>query len=685
MAESNPGGAEWPTQVNIPENDEREETLEQPKTDEHENAHIHAAMAKEIKEMISQEVAKAQAAALWIQVVEGTFDTTKCPKKLRVKFSDNLLRGRAKEWWNYSLATKSPDVARNLSWNELKEAHFLLEYINDQKLLMNHYVDMLRKEIRKFISAKDWKNMDELMNAALEREQKTKKRERSPPKRRTEQGGSSSKKFKSNETYPRFQRPQRPPSRVYQMMTTEEAKEAPDVVTCTFFVNLLPTRVLFDSGADRSFISELFSQNFIMPINQLKPPLDVEIAYTNQDQNPSEGETFIYGERKKTSLAICTYARAKRHLTRGFQVCLAYIIDTQKSIPCLDNIPVVLEFSNVFPEELPGIPPDRQVEFHIDLIPRSTPVAKSPYKLAPSEMQELMKQLQELLDKGFIRPSSSSWGALVFFVKKKDGSMQMYIDYRELNKVTIKNRYPLPRIDDLFVQLQGVSFFSKIDLLSGYHQLKIREEDIPKIAFQTRYEHYEFIVIQFGLTTSPAAFMDLMNQVCRSMLDKSIIMFINDILIYSKSAKDHETHLRQVLSMLKQEKLYAKFSKCEFWHREVQFLGHVINNKGIKVDPAKINAIMNWKQPKTPTEIRYFLGLAGYYYRFIQDFAKIASSLTKLTQKNAKFKWGEDQEIAFQIIKQRLNQAPILVLPEGNDDMEVYYDASLNGLGCVLM
>ncbi|GJT51305.1 hypothetical protein Tco_0977462, partial [Tanacetum coccineum] len=244
-----------PTQVDIPENDEREETPKQPKIDEHKNAHIPAAMAKEIKEMISQEVAKAQATSL----------------SYLTEYFDNLLRGRAKEWWNYTLATKGPDVARNFSWNEFKElflqkARFLLEYINDQKLLMNHYVDMLRKEIRKFISAKDWKNMDELMNATLEREQETKKRERSSPKRRTEQGGSSSKKFKSNETYPRTQRP---PSHVYQMITTKEAKEAPDV---------LPARVLFDSGADRSFVSELFSQNFIVPISQLKPPLDVEIA-----------------------------------------------------------------------------------------------------------------------------------------------------------------------------------------------------------------------------------------------------------------------------------------------------------------------------------------------------------------------------------------------------------------------
>ncbi|KAD7117085.1 hypothetical protein E3N88_04353 [Mikania micrantha] len=257
----------------------------------------------------------------------------------------------------------------------------------------------------------------------------------------------------------------------------------------------------------------------------------------------------------------------------------------------------------------------RQVEFCIDLIPGVGPVAKAPYRLAPSEMQELSSQLQELLDRGFIRPSSSPWGAPILFVKKKDGSFRMCIDYRELNKLTIKNRYPLPRIDDLFDQLQGATYFSKIDLRSGYHQVRVREEDISKTAFRTRYGHYEFLVMPFGVTNAPAIFMDLMNRVCRPYLDKFVIVFIDDILIYSKSPKDHEQHLTQILALLKHEKLYAKFSKCEFWLREVQFLGHIISEEGIQVDPSKIEAIKRWETPTTPTEIRQFLGLAGYYRR----------------------------------------------------------------------
>ncbi|GJT12133.1 putative reverse transcriptase domain-containing protein [Tanacetum coccineum] len=315
--------------------------------------------------------------------------------------------------------------------------------------------------------------------------------------------------------------------------------------------------------------------------------------------------------------------------------------------------------------------------------------ARAPYRLAPSEMKELSEQLKELSDKGFIRPSSSPWGAPVLFVKKKDGSFRMCIDYRELNKltvkITVKNRYPLPRIDDLFDQLQGSSVYSKIDLRSGYHQLRVREEDISKTAFRTRYGHYEFQVMPFGLTNAPAVFMDLMNRVCKPYLDKFVIVFIDDILIYSKNKQEHEEHLKLILELLKKEELYAKFSKCEFWIPKVQFLGHVIDSKGIHVDPAKIESVKDWTSPKTPTEIRQFLGLAGYYRRFIEGFSKIAKPMTKLTQKKVKFEWSDKQEAAFQLLKQKLCSAPILALPEGSEDFIVYCDASIKGLGAVLM
>ncbi|GJX69559.1 putative reverse transcriptase domain-containing protein, partial [Tanacetum coccineum] len=311
-----------------------------------------------------------------------------------------------------------------------------------------------------------------------------------------------------------------------------------------------------------------------------------------------------------------------------------------------------------------------KTKFQIDLVPGAASVARAPYRLAPSEMKELSEQLKELSDKGFIRPSSSPWGAPVLFVKKKDGSFRMCIDYRELNKLTVKNRYPLPRIDDLFDQLQGSSVYSKIDLRSGYHQLRVREKDIPKTAFRTRYGHYEFQVMTFGLTNAPAVFMDLMNRVCKPYLDKFVIVFIDDILIYSKNKQEHKEHFKLILELLKKEELYA---------------GHVIDSEGIHVDPAKIESIKDWTSPKSPTEIRQFLGLAGYYRRFIEGFSKIAKPMTKLTQKKVKFVWGDKQEAAFQLLKKKLCSAPILALPEGSEDFITYCDASKKGLGVVLM
>ncbi|GKF47974.1 putative nucleotidyltransferase, ribonuclease H, partial [Tanacetum coccineum] len=289
------------------------------------------------------------------------------------------------------------------------------------------------------------------------------------------------------------------------------------------------------------------------------------------------------------------------------------LMNAKMDEPRISDIPVVRDFTDVFPEDLLGLPPQRQVEFRIDLVPGATPVVKSRYRPAPSEMQELSGQLQELQDKGFIRPSYSLWGAPVLFMKKKDGSFRMCIDYRELNKITIKNHYPLPRIDDLFDQLQGACYFSKIYLLSGYHQLRVHEDDIPKTVFRTRYGHFEFTVMPFGLTNAPAVFMDLMNPVCKPYLDNFVIVFIDDILIYSKMKEEHEVHLKLVLELLRREKLYAKFSKCEFWLQELHFLGHVVNQSSIHVDPSKIEAVKNWKALTTPSEVRSFLGLDGYY------------------------------------------------------------------------
>nr|GEY41863.1 hypothetical protein [Tanacetum cinerariifolium] len=276
----------------------------------------------------------------------------------------------------------------------------------------------------------------------------------------------------------------------------------------------------------------------------------------------------------------------------------------------------------------------------------------SSYRMAPIELKELKMQLQELLDLGFIRPSVSSWGAHVLFVKKKDGSMRLCIDYRELNRVTIRNHYSSPRIDDLFDQLQGAKFFSKIDLRSGYHQLWVKEQDIPKTAFRTH---------------------------------KFVIVFIDDILVYSKTKEEHEDHLRILLGTLRQKKLYTKFSKCELWLGQVAFLGHIVSANGITMDPAKVEAITKWLRPKIVTEIRSFLRLAGYYKRFMERFSRLALPLTKLMRKGKKFVWDEEREKSFEELKKRLVSALILTLPSSSSGFHIYSDASKKGLGCVLM
>ncbi|XP_058726547.1 uncharacterized protein LOC131597904 [Vicia villosa] len=300
----------------------------------------------------------------------------------------------------------------------------------------------------------------------------------------------------------------------------------------------------------------------------------------------------------------------------------------------IEELPVVNEFLEVFPDDIIELPPEREVEFNIDLVPGTRPISMAPYRMSASELAELKAQIGELLDKKFIRSSVSPWGAPVLLVKKKDGSMRLCIDYRQLNKVTIKNKYPLPRIDDLMDQLDGARVFSKIDLRSGYHQIRVKERDIQKAAFRTRYRHYEYAVMPFGVSNAPGVFMEYMNRIFHSYLNKFIVVFINDILIYSKSEEDHTEHLRIALQVLKDNKLFAKFSKCEFWLETVSFLGHVISGDGIAVDPSKISAVLQWEPPKTVTKIRSFLGLAGYYRGFIEGFSNLALPLTQLTRKD---------------------------------------------------
>ncbi|GJV40421.1 putative reverse transcriptase domain-containing protein [Tanacetum coccineum] len=384
------------------------------------------------------------------------------------------------------------------------------------------------------------------------------------------------------------------------MLRDKNAHQDPNVVTGTFLLNQHLAKVLFDSGADRSFISISLASMLNIPSITIDTFYDIEMA----DGNLVSTNTVIKGctltllnqpfeidlmpiklgsfdvvigmdwLSKYHAKILCDEKVV--HIPINGETLIIRVMEKKSDEKRLEDIPVVKEFLDVFPKDLPSLPPVRQVEFQIDLIPGAAPVARTPYRLAHSEMQELSNQLQELADR-------------------------------------------------------------------GNHQLRVRDEDIPKIAFRTRYGHYEFQVLAFSLTNAPALFMDLKNHVCKPYLDKFVIVFIDDILVYSRNKEEHANHLRIILELLRKEKLYAKFCKCDFWIRIVQFLGHLIDSQGLHVDPAKIEAVKNWTSPTTPTEVRQFLGLAGYYRRFIE------------------------------------------VLPKGNDDFVIYYDASLQGLGAVLM
>jgi hypothetical protein len=416
-------------------------------------------------------------------------------------------------------------------------------------------------------------------------------------------------------------------------INAQEAQEAQGVVLGEFLVSSVLATILFDSGASHSFISSSFVEKHNIPTVLLKAPLltrtpegDIKCQLgCSRVRNilsgvefladlvvlKSKGIDVILGMdwlSQHHGLICC--ADKVVHLTNpdGIQVTChtrghrpAIMVFSMEAIS-IEDVPVVREYPDVFPEELPGMPPDRDIEFVIDLIPGTSPIAKRPYRMAAPELAELKKQLRELQRSGLIRPSSSPWGAPVLFVEK-DKSLRMCVDYRSLNEVTIKNKYPLPRIDYLFDQLKGAKYFSKVDLRSRYRQLKIRESDIPNTAFVTRYGHYEITVMSFGLTNAPEYFMNLMNKLFMEELDKFVVVLIDDILVYYKSVEEHEQHFPVVLGKLRAHKLYTKFSKCEFWLEKISFLGHILTVEGVAVNPGKVETVSNWQKPTSVSEI----------------------------------------------------------------------------------
>jgi hypothetical protein len=418
------------------------------------------------------------------------------------------------------------------------------------------------------------------------------------------------------------------------------------------------------------------------------PRIDWKLKTVDIEHNGAVIQWRGLDENAKTEVKEISAKQAGRAIRKGAQLFAVFIrnephFDADTPHVALQGL--LKEYSDVFPKDLPpGLPPRRDVDHGIDLLPGSTPPHRAPYRMSPTELKELDRQILDLLEKGMIRPSKSPFGAPVLFVKKSDGALRMCMDYRALNKLTVKNRYPLPRIDDMFDQLQGAKVFSKIDKRDAYHQVRIREEDIPKTAFRTRYGHYEWLVLPFGLTNAPATYQTLSNHIFRPYLDKFCVVYLDDILIYSRSIEDHIEHLRLVLNVLREHKLYAKLTKCEFMKEEMLFLGHKVSSEGISPEPSKQEAILNWERPKNIKQIQSFLGLANYYRRFIKNYSHEANPMVKLLKKYTTFHWGPEQDDSFQRLKHLLSTAPVLRIAQPQKPFVIHVDASDNAIGCVM-
>ena len=329
------------------------------------------------------------------------------------------------------------------------------------------------------------------------------------------------------------------------------------------------------------------------------------------------------------------------------------------------------------------LPPTRPEDHRIDLIPGSSPPNLSPYRVSLAQQEEIMKQVQDLLEKGLIQPSSSPYCSPVLLVQKKDGTFRMCIDYRSLNKITIKNRFPIPRIDDIMDKLGGATIFSRIDLKSGYHQIRMVPEDVHKTAFKTAFGLYEFLVMPFGLTNAPATFNLLMNRIFQPYRTFTGVFF-DDVLIFSRFEDEHTQHLQIIFNELRQHKLCINVKKSEFFLTEIHYLGHIVSHNTIRMDPAKIKAIVEWPDLRTVHDVRSFLGLCSYYRCYVRHFAHIASPLHDLTKKKTKFQWEDSQRKAFNTLKERISQEPVLIIPDLQKPFEVFCDASGDCVGAVL-
>jgi hypothetical protein len=449
-----------------------------------------------------------------------------------------------------------------------------------------------------------------------------------------------------------------------------------------------------ESDQKRKSEKEIEQKRKIESENEQKRKSEKEIEQKRKSESENEKKERESAERKgKTKVGF--YARVSEVKNAFFadrpMILLVYkesylnLDETNKSLPSL-AVSLLQEFEDVFQEEMPNeLPLIRGIEHQIDFVPGAAIPIRPAYRSNPEETKELQWQVEDLMSKGYVRESMSPCAVPVLLVPKKDGMWRICVDCRAINNITVKYRHPIPRLDDMLDESHGSCIFNKIDLKNGYRQIRMKEGDEWKTAFKTKYGLYEWLVMPFGLTNAPSTFMRLMNHVLRAFIGKFVVVYFDDILVYSKDLNEHIEHLRYVFDVLKYEKLHANFKKCNFCMEKVVFLGYVVTTTGIEVNEEKVKAIKEWPMPKSITEIRSFHGLASIYRRFVKDFSTLAAPLTEIIKKNVGFHWGADQDNAFATIKERLCSTPVLALPNFNKAFEIECDASGIGIGAVLM